>query len=115
MSGQITGAGYLHQDTQAVAQKVGQQVRDRSPIEQAMDEIDQAIEQLTYEINETAMRMVPVSRPQGANGLGSSSPNGNIKPDIAQPSPVEERLRALAQRTRNLTNIVSANRNALAI
>lgn len=80
-----------------------------------MDEIDQAIEQLSVEVNELGARLIPVSRLQG-NGLASGSIQPGIaKPDIVQPSPVEERLRALAQRVRTLIQHTSANRSALAI
>lgn len=119
---QIAGAGYTSQaETKMSAEEYRrgqlnvQQVRDRSPIEQAMDEIDQAIEQLSVEVNELGARLIPVSRLQG-NGLASGfAQPGIAKPDIVQTSPVEERLRALAQRVRTLVQHTSANRNALAI
>lgn len=117
---QIAGTGYTSQaETKISAEEYRrgqlnvQQVRDRSPIEQAMDEIDQAIEQLSFEISELGTHLIPVSRVQGS-ALGGAQ-GSNINPAIAQPSPVEERLRALAQRVRNLTDITSATRSALAI
>lgn len=118
---QIVGAGY---QGQAVAEKMkaaeyqrgqinGQTARDRSPIEQAMDEIDQAIESLTYELNELNTRMIPVMRPETKALAGGT--NGNVKPAIACPSPVEERLSSLAQRVRNLAQMTNTTRGALAI
>lgn len=118
MSGQYLGevGGRSGMQTVAVNVPCEQVIRDRSPIDLAIDEIDSAIESLTYELNELGNRMSPVLRPQGSGAQsGSASPDMPAKPGIVMPSPIEERLQTLSRRLRMMAAATATTRNSLTI
>lgn len=108
--GEVRGAGTSAYNL-AQSNSAASQMRDRSPIEMAIEEIDKAVDSINYELTELGMRLQPISRP----AVPATADRSLGEAPMPVRSQIEDRLSALARRLRSLAAETEAKRSALDI